>query len=289
MSSRLYFRAVVAAGVSLLSASASAQEDAAKTCGQAYEGAQEARKQAQLMTARDRLLVCSQDQCPKFIRKDCSGWLEEVRRSIPSFVIVAKDADGKDVMDFEAKLDGEPLEGSLSLAVEVDPGTHQLELTRAGSDPVHEELVLREGEHRRMVEVIFRAAEAAPAPRVATTEEPDGATGHASVVPYVLGGVGVLGLAGFAYFGLSGKGQRSDLESSCKPNCTQDQIDEVDQKFLFADVSLGIGVISLGVAAYLFLSDSSGSPGRGDSAARRSPVSLVATPGGAFAGYRGHF
>ncbi|MGE3676211.1 MAG: hypothetical protein AB7K71_41460 [Polyangiaceae bacterium] len=43
------------------------------------------------------------------------------------------------------------------------------------------------------------------------------------------------------YFGLSGKAQRSDLESSCKPNCTQSQIDEVDQKFLFADVSLGIG------------------------------------------------
>lgn len=293
--STMRFPAVIFSASLLLSALGSspahAEDDTAKVCSTAYEGAQEARKKAELISARDRLLVCSQDQCPKFIRQDCVGWLEEVRRSIPSFVIVAKDAHGNDVMDFKATLDGKPLEGSLSLAIDVDPGKHRLVLEAAGSEPIEHDIVLREGEHRRMVEVTFQPLAAAPEPASpAVAEIPEDTSPGGSVVPYALGGVGVLGLAGFAYFGLSGKDQRSDLESSCKPNCSQDQIDEVDQKFLFADISLGIGVVSLGVAAYLLLSEGSTSAAPGDSArAPRSPWLVTAAPGGGFAGYRGRF
>ncbi|MCB9585242.1 MAG: hypothetical protein H6718_07580 [Polyangiaceae bacterium] len=285
------FRGVLVAGLSLFASQALA-DDTAKVCSTAYEGAQEARKQAQLVSARDKLLVCSQDQCPKFIRQDCASWLEDVKRSIPSFVIVAKDEHGTDVMDFKATLDGKALEGSLSLAIEVDPGKHQLVLTAAGLEPIETEIVLREGEHRRMVELTFKLSTAATAPAEspveATQQIPEDEAGSGSVLPYVLGGVGVLGVAGFVYFGLSGKAQRSDLESSCKPNCTQSQIDEVDQKFLLADVSLGIGVVSLGIAAYLFLNGGDSSAAPGDQA-KRPALDLVALPGGAFAGYSGRF
>ncbi|MGZ3478173.1 MAG: hypothetical protein ACXVCJ_26990, partial [Polyangiales bacterium] len=73
----------------------------------------------------------------------------------------------------------------------------------------------------------------------------------------VFGGIGVVGLVGFVGFGLSAKSQASDLRSSCAPACAQSDVDGVKRKALFADVSLGIGLVAIGAATYFFIASSS--------------------------------
>jgi hypothetical protein len=67
----------------------------------------------------------------------------------------------------------------------------------------------------------------------------------------------VLGLGSFTFFGLTGK----DELASCSPDCTEDRIDAVKSRYLVADVSLLVAVIS-GVAATVFVLAAPSSAGR---------------------------
>jgi hypothetical protein len=114
----------------------------------------------------------------------------------------------------------------------------------------------------------------------------DKGAGGPPVIAYVLGGVGVVALAGAGYFWLSASSAETDLEDSgCEPNCADSDVDSIHQKRLFGDIALGVGVVSLGVAAYLILSPRK--PARPPPEAARLDVRIA--PGGAFAGVSGHF
>jgi hypothetical protein len=77
-------------------------------------------------------------------------------------------------------------------------------------------------------------------------------------VPIALGGVAVLGLAGFTYFFLSAA---SDA-SACTPSCSNAQIDDLKSNVLIADISLGVGIAAgLGAGAYLLFATPSSSQG----------------------------
>jgi hypothetical protein len=65
--------------------------------------------------------------------------------------------------------------------------------------------------------------------------------------------VGVVGLGLFATFGILGTNQKSDLEDTCAPNCSEEDVNSVRAKLIAADVSLGVGVVAIGVATILFL------------------------------------
>jgi hypothetical protein len=103
----------------------------------------------------------------------------------------------------------------------------------------------------------------------------------------VLGGVGVLGLASFAFFGLSGSSKQSDLDSrNCKPNCPQDDVDTIKRNYLIADISLGVGAASLVAASvFYFTRSSSQEPGPSNSVS----VGVAPTTGGGFATLGGRF
>jgi hypothetical protein len=53
--------------------------------------------------------------------------------------------------------------------------------------------------------------------------------------------------------GLSGQSDVSNLRSTCAPNCQESQVDGARAQLIGADVSLGVGVVSLGVALWFFL------------------------------------
>jgi hypothetical protein len=100
--------------------------------------------------------------------------------------------------------------------------------------------------------------EPAPAPTpvpAAPPEEPAPAESKKTpVVVWVLGGVAVVGLAGFVGFGISGRSQQSDLDD-CKPNCSQGDVDDMKRTYLFADIALGVAAVAGGAAAYLYFTD----------------------------------
>jgi serine/threonine protein kinase len=82
----------------------------------------------------------------------------------------------------------------------------------------------------------------------------DEGTKEGSLVPaFIVGGIGVVALGSFAVFGLGGKSDVSTLEKECKPNCAQSDVDSARTKLIIADISLGVGVVALGVATYMIL------------------------------------
>src|SRR5262249_11708976 len=105
-------------------------------------------------------------------------------------------------------------------------------------------------EKGRTIAVEFAAPESAGAEQAAP---PPAEKSTSPISAYVLGGVGVLSLGSFAYFGISGSSDASNLRNTCAPNCADSAVSDVRRKLLIADVSLGVGVVSLAVAGYLLL------------------------------------
>jgi hypothetical protein len=69
---------------------------------------------------------------------------------------------------------------------------------------------------------------------------------------YALGGLGIAaGLVG-AVFQISGMGKRADL-FTCRPSCRQDQVDSAERTLWAGNVLLGVGVVSLAVATWIFV------------------------------------
>jgi hypothetical protein len=132
---------------------------------------------------------------------------------------------------------------------------------------VTEHVVLRVGEHNREILATFSAPQPAPAP----TPTPPGSPSPEPAAPpppekhstrptgwiAALTGLGVVGIGSFAYFAATGYSDKQQLMGRCAPACTDDQVNGVRYRYIAADASLGVAIVALGVAAYLWFSSSS--------------------------------
>lgn len=220
------------------------QSESKAQCISAYERGQKLKQESKLSRAREQLILCMREGCPALLRSDCEQWFKEVEEAMPSVVIDAK-SKGADVTDVKVRLDGalvaERLDGT---AIQVDPGNHVF-VFEAGQGPrVEQRVLIRVGEKNRPIHVTFAAEDKVVQKPPASRPIP--------VLTWVFGGLGVAALGSFAYFGLTGKSEADDYQS-CKPYCDQGEVDRTHNKLIAADVSLGVGVVSLGVATYLLL------------------------------------
>lgn len=262
----------------------------ANSCPSAYEQAQELRAAGRLREARRKLEGCVAPTCSEFVRAECSRWLVEVEASLPSVVLVAKRA-GKEADNVRVFCDEELLVDNLDgKAVVVDPGPHTLRFLIDGTDPVSEKLVFREGEKNRLIAVEFGSG-APPAPAAPRPQPPADAAQvppqSTNWLPYGLGGLGIVGVAGFAVLGLMGNSALAERERTCAPACSDAEVGTVRTKYLLADLSLGLGVVSLGVAGYLLLT--SPHETRSRTTARESELDVHFVHGGGYAAIRTHF
>jgi hypothetical protein len=198
-----------------------AAEPDKEACFAAYEGAQRLRKKRELRRARRELITCGGASCPAALRSDC--------------VTCA----GRELAAVRVIVDGAPLEGALGgAAVPLDPGEHTLRVEAADHQPFEQKLTVREGEKARAIEIeLQRVAEAPPEPGI-------------SPAVIALAAVGGVGLASFGVFAIKSHSAKNDLDA-CKGHCTEDDVDAVRRDQIIADVSLGVGVLALGIAAYL--------------------------------------
>jgi hypothetical protein len=86
---------------------------------------------------------------------------------------------------------------------------------------------------------------------------------------YVLGGAGLAGLAVGSIVAATGFSKKSDLDG-CKPGCNPDDVAAMRRTFVVSDVLIGLSVISLGAAAYLYFTRPARTP---------PAVGLLAEPG----------
>lgn len=235
-----------------LALSAVARGDSIEECLSASERGQQERNEGYWKRARGSFESCARDVCPKEVRQDCHGWLTEVAARMPSLVFRARDRAGNDLRDVRVWIDDhlemEQLDGR---AIPVDPGPRRLRLER-GKARVSVDVVVVETEKVRLVEVTLDDPPAPPASS-APPRPLDGAPARSiPTATLVLGGVGALGVAGFAYLGLRAQGEADAMRGSCAPSCPSARVDEARRDALLANVSLGVGVAALGAAAVLW-------------------------------------
>jgi hypothetical protein len=199
---------------------------------------------------------------------------------VPTVVFHARDEKGNELVAVRVRVDGAAAASRLEgAAVSLDPGEHTVRYEAEGYAPLTTRVVVRSGEKNRALRVqLVPAAQqtastaagaggtagSAPAggvPPPATDPGPP-ATGRASrTSAIVFGGIALAAFASEAYFGISGLSDRSALQSQpCAQTmtCNASDVDSIRTKFTVADISLGVGLISAGLATYLFFASSGG-------------------------------
>lgn len=283
-----FFIRLAAAACLLLTTQVSlAQGDSeVKACAEAYEQAQVSRNAGQLQAAQQHLTTCVRDVCPDFVKVDCGQWLSEIKREVPSVIFSASDSSGEELSDVRVVINGEIVSDALDgIAVEMDPGQHDVTFEYDGKK-LTKKLIVRQGEKNRVFRVEFvttvdsdgdgvaddadfcpdapgpQSADGCPPKQVAAAPVID-ASGSSPVTAYILWGVGAAGLATFGVFATLGKSAEDDALEQCPTNpvppateCTtaekQEFIDDVDQKFLIANIGLGVGATGAVVGTVLF-------------------------------------
>jgi hypothetical protein len=231
-----------------LAARAAATDD----CAKSYERAQESRLDGRLRAAQEELVSCAQAACPAFIRNDCTKWLDEVQAQQPSVVFVAR-RNGRDVADVTVTCNNELLTDHLDgRPMALDPGQQICRFEAAGAVPATLELLIIEGQKGRLVEVNLAAL--APPPVRPPPPPPPPPSSWRTPTRLVLSGVAVLGAGGFVALGASGLSAEHRLRDTCAPNCDDSEVRSVRRRYAWADISLGVGLVSAAVAGYLFLS-----------------------------------
>lgn len=132
-------------------------------------------------------------------------------------------------------------------------------------------------------------APSAPAP-IATSlsdaSRADPERSSTAVWPWFSAAVGVAGVAGFTYWGLTGRREAEQLADGCgrDKSCTRAQVDTVRNKLIFADVSLGVGVLACGAAIVGFIVGATDQTPIDERATRRAPRVAPLEPTFAFDG-----
>jgi hypothetical protein len=209
-------------------------------CLSSVDKGQTLRDAGKLRAARDQFLVCANAECPHVVQIDCARWANELDASIPTVVCVAADAKG-DLTAVRVRFDGEPL------------------LDQLDGASVEQRVVVGQGDKNHKVAVRFDA----PRPIARPPDVPVPPPRSPSTTPVaalVFAGLGVIALGSFAYLGITGKNHLADLHSGCAPYCSDAEIASAKRQLIAADISLGVGVVALGLSAFFLFHRTSSSP-----------------------------
>jgi hypothetical protein len=241
----------------LSSVSAPAWAGDKQRCTEAYEQSQELRRQKKLSGARAALLVCEQE-CPKILVTDCARWRGEVEAVLPTVRLEARDAQGKPA-DAGVLVDGVPLVSRIGDdPVAVDPGEHVFRFVGRDGATSEQRVILKEGEQGRSVSAVLGATAGGGAPEAGggggdhAEAAGEGERRHIPVASYILGGVGVVGLAVGTVLTIKGHVDESNLRSTCAPGCQPSSVDAITHQYNAAWISAGVGIAALGTAVVLW-------------------------------------
>lgn len=225
---------------------ARAQPSELEACVNAAEESQPLRKAGKLVSAREKLLVCTRPVCPVTVQQDCARWLADIERGIPSVVFRFTDGSGNDVPHVQVRVDdvviAEKLDGR---PITVDPGEHVFTYEAEGEKPLTEKIAIRQGEKARLVSVTFRRDK----PKGDDTSQGGEPTKEGiPTLTWVLGGVGIGALGIGVALWSSGRSDYSRMKSTCATthSCLSDDVDSAESKLVIGDVAVLGGLVAIG-------------------------------------------
>lgn len=216
-------------------------------CIASFEAGQHARAAGSWLGARTQFRQCAETRCPAAIRKECNDAAADLSARLPTLVVEVKDPRGEDVSVGTLRVDGtvvaDPPNG---LAIEVDPGTHQLRYEGPGEPPRSSTVVAREGQKGRLVALPPPSRGAPPAaPTVRRSKGPP-------TISWVLGSVAVAALGTGAALGISGLAARADLDG-CAPRCDPADVSSARTRIIASDIVVGSGLLALVVSGIFWI------------------------------------
>ncbi len=269
------------AAMALISGRARASDSNDKEqCISAAERGQQLRDDGKLQLAHDAFAQCARSACPSMVKTDCAAWLREVDEKTPTVVLKASDETGGELTNVIVLMDDASIAATLDgKPVAVDPGEHVFHFETTGLPAVEQRVVIRAADRGRLIRVRFTAAQSpassVTAPPVAEGAAPAGGTAPAApeatapeapvpptspatsppLASWIFGGVALAAFGSEAFFGLGALADRSaDLApGGCSPHCGSSEKSSIQTRFVVADVSLGVGLLSAGLATYFFL------------------------------------
>jgi hypothetical protein len=288
-------------------------QGAPAACVVAWRNADKLAKVGQLRSAKTSMLKCAHHTCGTVLHKECSRRVAELENDTPTIVPVVKDEDGNAVSDVDVVMDGEVVASGIDgRAVMVDPGTHEFTFQRGNRVLASYRTTILQGQRNRTVEVSLRdedrpvvrsrlppgavvagAAGRSGAPVTMVPEqEIDVDTGGRRLTPgsVTLGVVGALGLAGYGGALYQGNKENADLDL-CLPagNCRPEAVNRVRNFYQAARISLGIGLVALAGAAYLYFTSDSDDDAELALTRPKYRFDVQAAQSGGLAGFSGSF
>jgi hypothetical protein len=233
--------------------------DVRETCLANHEQAQVRRIEKKLVDARTAARSCAVTACPAAVRSDCSEWVAELSKLIPTLVLVAESGSGE-LETVRVTLDGALLTESLDgTAIEIEPGPHVLRFEYESEPPIERRIDVPEGEKSLMVRVRF-AGDAPPVPvavapiAAPVTPKPrDPGPRPVPLLTYVLGGVALAAAGTSAVVAAGAFSERSKANDECAPNCDEARVDSIHDRFLLADIAGGVAIASAGLAVVFYV------------------------------------
>jgi hypothetical protein len=247
------------------------------------QDAARAQSAGHLREALGLLDQCSARRSCGSIRRRCRAEQATLATEIPSIVPTVSDAKGAPMSQVTVAMDGEPLAGQLDgRAIAVDPGLHEFTFKTEQGVVATQKVEIARGQRNRAIAVtmappalppppVVAAADAQPAaapepaavPQVTDADEPRPSSPapatRKSIAPYLIGGVGLIGVTGYGLFSYWGKKDDDVLTSSCSPNCDDGSVAHVRKMYDIGRASLAVGGAALGIAATWLIVRSIGS------------------------------
>jgi hypothetical protein len=245
--------------------------DARAQCFEAHTAVQELRRDGKLLEAREKVSACSASECPGAIINDCVDFMTELDKTTPSMVFEVK-LDGQSADDAQVYVD-DVLVQDLVSGYQVNPGRYTIRVVLAPFEPMIRTVTLPAGQRMRLVSFEFQSASKASAPTSRALEPVVEVSRPTPVAVYPLLGLGVAGLASFGVMSTLGNNEQDELEDTCSPNCTDDELSKMKTMYLIGDISAGVGAAALLTAGIVYLA-------RPTTQETIPPVSLTINPSG---------
>ena len=255
-----------------------------KECVAAADEGQRLRDESKLNAAREKFIMCAAKACPSVVSKQCSQWLIETEKDMPTMTFRALDDQGKETVDVKVMVDGAKVSDTIDAhALALDPGEHKVRYERADGRAAEEKILLRPGEKNRLIELTFQMKVVAPveAPKPIAPPplpEPD----HGFRIP-LLGwvgiGVGAVGIASTVILASSANSAETDLRNTCAPRCDPSLKSSIDTKVALANVGLVVGIAGVGFAAVVTVLANTGNKTEHPAAPPKAGVAFDVGPG----------